>query len=287
MLGRGGNKVRRFVRRGLPGDASGPRPSTLDDVSHPTIAPPRRRRVALGIGLAVVVLCVGVPMAVVSQWFIKGTLEAGTGSACPACAVDDYLGYGPLATLGGDDISFTRTLCRANRDRLHEQAIQFSKTYLAAARKWNVTPVLSHGAMDGDEPENARDGKASITVTVTHSHEVPGGTVISGRQVTWRFDAVDENGWRVCAVEQPDVCRDLIDCNGPAPAASASATPGKVWDTRVPYRCLPDKPYRDLEKDCPTPPPDWAQPGPYYCAPDQPLGIPATRQKECAARGWS
>jgi hypothetical protein len=117
-------------------------------------------------------LCVAVPAARSTLWFVKATLDAGTGSACPACAVDDYFAYGPLGTLGGDDVAFTPTLCHSNRAQLHEQAVRFAQRYKDAARKWSVSPELSDGAMDGDK--NVRDGKAAITVAVTHFAERAG-----------------------------------------------------------------------------------------------------------------
>jgi hypothetical protein len=254
------------------------------------IDPGLRRRRIFKVALALVAVlgsCVAVPAVLATQWFVKATLDAGTGSSCPGCAVDDYFAYGPLAALGGDDLKFQRTLCRHYRDQLHEQAERFAKTYLEAAHRWNVSPVLGHGAMDGDKPKDIRGGKASITVDVTHSHDAAGGNVVSRKVVTWHFEVVDDDGWRVCSVQLPDVCRDLIVCIGPRSLTPSAAPSHKGWDMRVPYRCLPDRPYHDLVKDCPTPPADWIQPGPYYCAPDQPFGIPTGRKDECATLGWA
>lgn len=263
------------------------RPRQSNEPTQPAKSPPpgpfrswRTLRLALVPATLVVIL-----VAVAAWWFVKPlvseTLQAGQGAPCPKCAADDYIRNGPLGTLGGDDLLFERSLCHNERDKLKRQAHDFANAYRAAAQRYNTSPRLEIGV----GTENVNGDKALLAMPITHNLERLGGIIDARHKHTWQFEVVNENGWRVCNVTMPDVCADLVNCEGPAtqPTATPSA---RTWDIRVPYRCLPDKPYHDLAKDCGQPPADWIQPGPYYCAPDQPWGIDNLHKEECARLGW-
>lgn len=174
--------------------------------------------------LAAVILaaCLGIPASYLGWSFLTATVEAGEGAPCPGCAVDSYFSQGPLSPYG-DAIALHRYLCSENRKALADQADRFATTYKAALAKWNLTPRVEVGAID-DQVTNDR---GTLTAPATHTHEKPGGIVASTSEHVWLFEVVKNNdGWRICKVTHPDVCRDLVRCDGPPPAyPSASSKP--------------------------------------------------------------
>ncbi|GIH10328.1 hypothetical protein Rhe02_83950 [Rhizocola hellebori] len=254
-----------------------------------------RRRVWMVAAVAALLACVAVPVVVAGRWFVQGTIEAGRGAATPAVAVLDYFQDTPLGgPLAGDEVE-VNLFCDGEESRLHRQVLDLIK----AARRAEVPGKITFDRVE-EHPSAGREGihgdragyrtEAQWSYANVDPNRKPGTwSWWDSNFQPWSFELVNDDGWRVCGVNAPNPCaKDSgINCDPVASVPSPAPTTGKVWDTTVPYRCLPDRPYRDLEKVCASPPASWVQPGPYYCAPDQPLGIPATRRQECTDLGWS
>lgn len=242
----------------------------------------RRFRISHVI-LATLALVVAAPVVLFGGWAAKGTIDAGKGAPCPTCAVSEY-----LWNVMDDPIRLRNFLCQDRRDELASQAQQWRSAYQSALDLWQETLELESTV--GQDHING--DTATVTTPVIHIHRnhwSKGNEVVSSKQVPWHFDLVNEDGWRVCAVQVPDVCTQLIHCDQAAAIPPASPTPQtswKVWDTRVSWWCTDDAgPLR--KKTCPPPPADWVQPGPWQCAPD--YGITRTTQtiQWCRAQGWN
>lgn len=237
--------------------------------------------------LATAVLVVVAPVVGFGGWVAKVTVEAGKGAACPQCAVDRY-----LALVLDDSERLRNVLCGDRRDELARQAVAWRETYDAALTRWNLV-----GRLEAAPAEETIDGtRASVTMPVLHVHESDwqsGSAVRSSVAVPWRFGLIEDNGWRVCSVTLPEVCQDLIKCDGPQPSASALAPlpspsfrPWSEWDTRVRWECFADAGVY-ARPDCPSPPTGWTQPGPAYCAPSFPSMLRNPEQvTHCRRLGW-
>lgn len=249
----------------------------LDAGTEPATRSPRRTGRWRGVRLALVLTligCVFFPAAWLIYPLVTGTIDAGKGAAEPSIAVFDYLTYGPM---GGpwraDEVGFDHRICRENRKELRQQAEQLT----AAAKRAEIPGQVALGAIEHRNVRTAENGdRATATVAVAWTYDnanldrgITEWMSYRAPEQDWVFELVNTNGWRVCKVTAPDPCKG-INCEPgklPTPTPSVSASP--TWnDDRVPYKCFPDAPYRDLQ-GCATPPPDWTPPPwPWYCHPD-------------------
>lgn len=243
-----------------------------------------RTRVAM-VTLALVLLAL---VALAGGWIVRGTLDAGRGAPCPQCAVDEYV----WAVLN-DPPRLRNFLCADRRDELAAEADAWRGSYRAALDRWALVARLDVAAAD----DQVNDKTATVSMPVQHTHEhrwQDGGGVASRKQLSWRFDVVDDGGWRVCRVELPDVCAQVILCGGPesvkpsmAPTPSPSFRPWSQWDERVRWECFPDAGVWQ-RPGCASPPNDWSQPGPHYCAPSFPRMLrDPQKAAHCRELGWN
>lgn len=192
----------------------------------------RRKRFRLFLVALVVfgLLILVVPVWYLGKFLVAPTLEAGKGAACPACAIDEYFHDGPFGPLGGDDLAIANVLCSKRKSELMADIRQMANTYKAAAAKWGVSVRMEPGVTSGDTAEEMADGKVTVHVPVRKEHEKPGGVIASTFTLDWTFEVVEESGWRICAVTHPDVCTQMIRCEGPQPSPLALGS-----DTRPVY----------------------------------------------------
>lgn len=187
----------------------------------------------LGVVL-VVAVCLGVPAALVVNWLVKGTLEAGKGAASPTLAVQAYFLNTPIGgALAGDEVE-VNLFCDGREDQLHQQTLELVK---AAKRvelvdriafdKAEEHPSAGVEAVDGDRATYTT--QANWHYLNTNPQRKAGEWLYwSSAYQDWSFELVSDNGWRVCGVTAPDPCAPSSElrCDPPpVPAATASESP--------------------------------------------------------------
>jgi hypothetical protein len=212
--------------------------------------PSRRATLATLGALSLVLLC-GIPVSAFGLFAVE---RGPTGADCPECAVTTYLASAPFAGYGSDQLTFGRVLCDGRRDDLQRQADLMARDARAVSSSWQK--VSSR-----DELVSVDGAKATVTARV--SLDVEAGQHQSAGVTTWRYDlgswtfaVVEDDGWRICAVDAPRLCSEVLNCDAPVPTPSVSPTEeDPLQHPREMLPCGPRDPFRE-RRNCPSASPD-------------------------------
>jgi hypothetical protein len=175
-----------------------------------------------------------------------------SGAACPECAVTAYLSAAPFAAFAHDDLTFDRVLCDGRRGELQRQADVMARDVQAVGETWRKVS-------SADEQVTADGDRATVTARVSLDIGVD-GTQMTG-VTTWRHDwgawtftVVEDAGWRVCGVDAPQLCGEILNCERSTPTPSASPTEEDLLQhPREMLPCGPRDPFRERRR-CPATP---------------------------------
>jgi hypothetical protein len=68
----------------------------------------------------------------------------------------------------------------------------------------------------------------------------------------WMFAVVEDDGWRVCGVDAPQLCGEVLNCDPRTPTLSASPTEEDLLQhPREMLPCGPRDPFRE-RRNCPS-----------------------------------
>ncbi len=218
------------------------------------------------IGLWVALVVAGTTLAVLADqrpgWFWTFAVSHGPqGADCPGCAVLDYFGDGPLGLgLTTDPWKFDELLCAERRTQLRHQAQQIRQTMdsVIADAKTGYYQAEAEDTVNSEVDNGSRATVAPhvylVYMTRDQNDQPQRWPIDAGR---WAFHVVHRDGWQVCQVDTPNICREIVICDPadrrpiPSPSASTPADPldPGQWESRQP--CAPLDPLRQLH-NCPS-----------------------------------
>jgi hypothetical protein len=201
------------------------------------------------LGAVAALLLCGVPAG--ALWTF-GVDYGEPGAVCPECAVTTYLSAAPFAAFAHDDLRFDRVLCDARRGELRRQADAMAHDVQAVGETWRKVS-------SADERVTAEGDRATVTARVSLDVGVDGTRSVG--VTTWRyewgawtFSLVEDAGWQVCGVDAPQLCGEILNCEGSTPTPSASPTEEDLLQhPREMLPCGPRDPLRERRRCPPTP----------------------------------
>jgi hypothetical protein len=179
---------------------------------------PKRRIWPVLVVVALVLCCLGTPVAGVAAWFglplLRGTVEAGKGSATPSEAA-----YRLFLTFEQQDGDFLapRYIVRSQKDKVMKVRAAFMAER-RADQKAHPTDAFGElkiaGPQPGDPPQDFGDSLAERTTVLfyyqwMYSIVDDGGAVLfmNGGGLPWKAEVVKErDGWRVWSLAIPPWC---------------------------------------------------------------------------------
>jgi hypothetical protein len=135
-------------------------------------------------------------------WALRKTIEAGKGAPTPDAAADEYL----MGLSYGTEDGLLPMLDHGHQDELLAEWRQ----YRHAMDQTTPKPSrLDYGSLTVG-PIN--DGRAGVAVDVyaTWWGTDGGASGYSSQKRTWRFQARDDDGWRLVAVDAPAWCGGYV-----------------------------------------------------------------------------
>ena len=161
-----------------------------------------RRWLAFVLLPTLLICCGGTIVGIPVAWALRKTIEAGKGAPTPDAAADEYL----MGLSYGTEDGLLPMLDHGHQDELLAEWRQ----YRHAMDQTTPKPSrLDYGSLTVG-PIN--DGRAGVAVDVyaTWWGTDGGASGYSSQKRTWRFQARDDDGWRLVAVDAPAWCGGYV-----------------------------------------------------------------------------
>ena len=169
---------------GAAGAPPGPLPGALPGAPPPVLARrPRNRRarlwIALGAGI-LALLCLGGVGVFISVYDEATEIKR----SAPRAVVNDFLA---AYLLNKDDNAAQLYLCKSGADLAALDS--YRKTMEAVERDRSVGITVTWSDLTDDTADKAGSVSAKVQQTASDNSRL---------ENTWRFDMVDQDGWRIC-----------------------------------------------------------------------------------------
>lgn len=159
-------------------------------------------------------------------------------------------------------MTFDTVLCSPRRAELHAQANGFSRDAQAATRVSGNSFVKAQTVAGGQTSVTGDQATTVVGVTLEFSpvqRQAGDPLVYRSAPHIWTFHLVRDHGWRVCQVDAPALCTDVLTCSAPSapiPNRGGSPEPSPSDDllggVRDMLPCGPRDPFPALHH-CPSP----------------------------------
>jgi hypothetical protein len=166
----------------------------------------RRRWIILSV-LALIV-CGGVPAAVVTAWALRDTVKASEGAPYPGVALIDFM-HDAFDSLGTPEHLVT-VVCDEREDEVLQQVKDYRAQLDDYSRKFNTSYKFTLESLSPTE----NGDRATLRTDVAADWTSPGSGFTSTRRVTaeWTFELLREHsalrrGWTVCSFTPPPISR--------------------------------------------------------------------------------